>query len=296
MDDDAARKAWASIPRPSSALHQGTTAFSEQDGQRILQVVPFAARKDALWLAESLNDSLVNYVTAFAIYHPSSPSEQARWNGKLKALADDCLRAVAPHFVTEHPPGRPVVEVYHTLFHNGEPEDPIGPRLHWLRRRLGAEDSWQAMERITDALWLLRTFAAHAEAQWRERMAASDDRGRRKHRKWLLAWVSDMGRVYASVFGRLPSYSSPEGPFARFAEAARLHALAVREVVTDSNVEGRAYAELAQFNAGRMARFAKAHSTSLRSRWKQGLEKPQDPDRFKLNIRAENGPAKRDGG
>ena len=277
-----------SIPRPASTLHRGVSTFRPKDGAELLGIVPFAARKGGIWLAEALNDVLMNYLVTFARVHPTAPSGQAEWACKLRELSDECLDMIVPGFSPDFPPRRVAPGVYSALFHNGTPEGIAQAHLRWL----GFEDEWDAVEKISSALWVLRTFARNSEERWTEQKAQS--MSRKKVRPGLLAWVADLGRVYARAFGRMPSYSTSDGmavpAFVRFGDKVRRRVLESREVVTEGGTDLDAYAELEGFDAQKLARFAKSHAVKLRPHWKSGLGHIVAPDSFKLGIASENAP------
>lgn len=257
----------ASIPRPSSTVDRHSAPFNESEAVKILAITGKDSVKRAKWLAEVLNEAANDYLVSYAINHSSVPSKQVRWNADLRRAADACLKMIAPDFSQGIPPQHSVLDVYATLFHHGPP-DAI--KLEHLLA-FGFRDEHEALAGITNAIWLLRTFAANAEQRWRKHTASSDERARKRVRKWLLTWVSALGRCYAQTFHQLPS-PTPNGPFVRFADAVRNRVLNARDGAKHTSQDAAAYAELSQFDDRRLAAFAKAHISTLRPRWKQGLE------------------------
>jgi hypothetical protein len=275
----------AAIPLPRLVGHRQATTFEVGHLRLIISTVPYKPRQSEASLAEALNDAVVNYLASFAIAHAGTPSEQARWTSDLRAAADNCLEMIRPGFARKHPPGRPAPAAYSALFHNGGPILITDAHLRWL----GFDSELNALDKITDALWLLRTFADNAEQGWRTKTAAPAEMNRRKVRAWPLTWVSDLGRIYAETFGKLPSTTSSKAPFVRFSEAIRVRVIAAPETVTDNGTDPEAYRELGHFSSGSLISFAKRHRTLLRTRWALGLESIQD--RFKFDIAPEMPPA-----
>ena len=243
-------------------------------------------------MAEALNDTLMNYLVNFSVAHPTAPAEQADWARRLRELADQCLDMIAPGFSPDLPPQRVAPAVGSALFHNGTPEGIARAHLRWL----GFDSEWDAVDKASSSLWLLRTFALNSEQRWIELKVEAGDKNRKKVRPALLSWVADLGKLYAHVFGRLPSYSTSDGdklsPFVRFGEVVRMRVLDVQEGVTEGGTDAAAYNDLQFFDAQKFARFAKSHAAKIRPRWEAGLTDDVTPDSFRLGIASENGPDK----
>jgi len=292
MEDEPTR-AKIRLPRPAGTLHRGVSAFRPSDGALLLAVVPLTPRKSAAWLAEAMNDALQNYLATFAVNHPSPSAEQEEWARKLRMLADECLDMIAPGFSPNYPPRQTASSVYSALFHNGPPQGIKEAHLRWL----GFDNGGDALNKLPEMLWLLRSFAANAEKGWNGQKLDAGDMKRKEVRYALLCWVADLGRIYAHLYGRLPTYSTysskdgvAQASFVMFADAARRRAIEANEHVSEGGTDYAAYLDLKGFDAPKCARFAKSHAAKLKPRWREGLQGEVVPDRIRLGIRSENAP------
>ena len=253
------------VPLPRSVGHESATVFDAGSAVSVCATVPFPVRLTGGLLAESLNDSIIDFLASYAISNAGTPSAKRDWSRSMRSAADSCLEMLAPGFSKLHPPSGALLEVYPVLIHDDPPANIHPAQLKWL----GYRDEWELLDKTAKALWLLRMYADNASDRWGAEPTSIEKR--RTARSYFLTWLSGLGRCYVEAFQRMPSAASAEGPFCRFAEGIRHKALAVRQEVTNNGTDPQAYRELSQFGPGAMVSFAKRHASILRPRWEQAL-------------------------
>ena len=233
--------------------------------------------KPAEWIAEALNDTATGYFTAFALAQAGTPSEQLRWARELRAAADLCLRILVVGTQAAERPSEADHRVHSALFHWGEPtgiENVSGPASE-----LGYDPARDALNSIPGKLWDLRRMAEHAEERWHS--AQFGPKQRRKRDPAILYWISRLADIYERSFGKqFANLPQPKGPFARFADAARL--VAMETGATTQGTDEAARARLAKLTPPRMSSFVREHRQELGNRLNESRAIDYQPNRITL--------------
>jgi hypothetical protein len=239
----------------------GTSVFSSANVGAVVACVAKTPKKEALWIAEALNDATTAYFSAFALSKMGPPSEQVAWARKLSIVTNTCLRMLVPSIPVGERPRVADHRVLSVLFHHG-----------------GA--AHDALDKIVGDLWDLKRLADHAEEQWR--LAMLPRTRRRQSDKEILSWVSHLADIYWRVFRTAPHLLKAKSPFARFADAARK--IALNAMVTAHGTDDDARKRLEKLTPARLASFAREHAPALNKRLAKARKDDYTPERIALGM------------
>jgi hypothetical protein len=260
---------------------KGTNAFDGSNVQTIMQAVNTPSMKSAEWVSDGLNDATASYFAAFALLKTGTPSEQIKWVRELRLATELCLGMLSLGANGERPRCADH-RVHSALFHWGEPdgvEFVPGPASTWEY-----DPVRDALDAIPGKLWDLRRMAAHAEERWRAAIVPRDKRHRPD--RAVMCWVSSLANLYERIFElEVPEFPTPDSPFVRFADAARL--VAAEAGATMHGTDAAARGRLGKLTKPRLASFMRENREELAERYKANRSANYEPKRIFFGITGE---------